>query len=295
MSIEVLSDVLRSLRASGSVFLFDRLEAPWSAQFSETGQASFHMVHRGACWLSSEGGVTERLDEGDLVFAGPACTHTLSSAHPTDGRVANNEVVLLCGYCRFDTSFAHPLLSAIPSLTILRAKQLESEPWIGSTLERLSTEYQAKGPGSDVVVDRLTEILLVELIRMDFGRGRDTTFIRALSDEQVYRALALLHESPEASWTLEMLAARIGLSRAAFAKRFKQCVGRTMFAYLTLLRMQKAAKLLNTSDSKLIEIAASVGYESEAAFMKTFKRTIGMTPTQYRKREAQDMASRQTI
>lgn len=295
MSIEVLSDVLRSLRASGSVFFCDRLEAPWSAPFSEVGQASFHFVRRGACWLSSEGEVTERLDEGDLVFAGPARAHTLSSAHPKDGRVANNKVVLLCGYCRFDASFAHPLVSAIPSLTILRAEQLESEPWIGSTLERLSTEYQAKGPGSDVVVDRLTEILLVELIRMDFGRGRDTTFIRALSDEQIYRALALLHKSPETSWTLEMLAARIGLSRAAFAKRFNQRVGRTMFAYLTLLRMQKAATLLKTSDSKLVEIAASVGYESEAAFMKTFKRTTGMTPTQYRKRDIQAMGDSQTI
>jgi len=288
--MEVLSDVLRSLRASGSVFFCDLLEAPWSEQFSEVGQASFHMVRRGACWLSSDGAVTERLDAGDLVFAGPARTHTLSSTHPTDGRVADAETLLLCGYCRFDASFAHPLVHAIPSLTILRARQLEQEPWIGGTLERLSTEYRAKGPGSDVVVDRLTEILLVELIRMDFGRGRDTTFIRALSDERVHRALALLHESPETSWTLEMLAERIGLSRAALARRFKQCVGRTMFDYLTLLRMQKAAKLLSNSDSKLIAIAASVGYESEVAFMKAFKRTVGMTPTQYRKRDPRAVA-----
>jgi AraC-like DNA-binding protein len=283
--MEVLSDVLRSLRASGSVFFCDRMEAPWSAQFSEVGQASFHVVRRGACWLSSDGVITERLDTGDLVFAGPARTHTLSSAHPTDGRVADDETVLLCGYCRFDVSFAHPLISAIPSLVIVRAEQLEREPWLVSTLDRLSTEYLAKGPGSDVVVDRLTEILLVELIRMDFGRGSDTSFIRALSDEPVHRALALLHKSPETAWTLEKLAARIGLSRAALAKRFKQCVGRTMFAYLTLLRMQKAATLLSTSDAKLIDIAESVGYESEVAFMKTFKRTVGMTPTQYRKRD----------
>lgn len=284
MSVEVLSDVLRSLRASGSVFFCDRLEAPWSRQFSEAGQASFHMVRRGACWLSSDGEVTERLDAGDLVFAGPARTHTLSSGHPTDGRVADSETLLLCGYCRFDAAFAHPLVAAMPSLTILRAEQLEREPWLGSTLERLSTEYMAKGPGSDVVVDRLTEILLVELIRMDFGRGRDTMFIRALSDKPVHRALVLLHEKPEAPWTLEMVAEHIGLSRAAFAKRFKQCVGRTMFDYLTLLRMQKAQQLLSASHAKLIEIAASVGYESELAFMKAFKRTLGMTPTQYRKR-----------
>lgn len=283
--MEVLSDVLRSLRASGSIFFCDRMVAPWFAQFSEVGQASFHMVRRGACWLSSDGEITERLDAGDLVFAGPARTHTLSSAHPADGRVADDEAVLLCGYCRFDVSFAHPLLAAIPSLAIVRGEQLDRETWLGSTLDRLSTEYVSKGPGSDVVVDRLTEILLVELIRMDFGRGNNASFIRALSDEPVYRALLLLHESPETAWTIETLAARIGLSRAALAKRFKQRVGKTMFAYLTLLRMQKAARLLSTSDSKLIEIATSVGYESEVAFMKAFKRTAGMTPTQYRKRD----------
>ena len=285
MPVEVLSDVLRGLRASGSVFFCDRLEAPWSTQFSEDGQASFHMVRAGACWLSSDGEVTERLDVGDLVFAGPARTHTLSSAHPKNGCVANDETLLLCGYCRFDSAFAHPLLDAMPSLTILRAEQLEREPGLRSTLERLSTEYMAKGPGSDVVIDRLTEILLVELIRIDFGRGWDTMFIRALSDKLVYGALALLHESPETPWTLEMLAARIGLSRAAFAKRFKQRVGRTMFDYLTLLRMRKARELLSASDAKLFEIATSVGYASELPFMKAFKRMFGITPTQYRKRK----------
>jgi AraC-like DNA-binding protein len=283
--MEVLSDVLRSLRTSGSVFFCDLMKAPWSAQFSEVGKASFHMVRRGACWLSSDHEDISRLDVGDLVFAGPERTHTLSSAHPIDGRVASDETLLLCGYCRFDASFAHPLLSAIPSLTILRAEQLEREPWIGSTLERLSTEYSAKRPGSDVVIDRLTEILLVELIRMDFGRDRDTTFIRALSDDRVHRALVLMHESPESPWTLEVLAANVGLSRAVLAKRFKQCVGESIFAYLTLLRMQKAAELLSTSESRLVAIAASVGYDSEVAFMKAFKRTVGMTPTQYRKRE----------
>jgi AraC-like DNA-binding protein len=283
--VEVLSDVLRSLRARGSVFFCDRLQAPWSNQFSEAGQASFHMVRHGACWLSSGDEVIERLDAGDVVFAGPARTHTLSSGHPTGGGVADDETILLCGYCRFDMEFAHPLVSAMPTLTILRAKQLEREPWLRSTLDRLSTEYMAKGPGSDVVIDRLTEILLVELIRIDFGRRRDTMFIRALSDERVHRALALLHERPETPWTLEMVAARIGLSRAAFAKRFRQRVGRTMFDYLTLLRMQKAQQLLSASDAKLFDIACSVGYKSELAFMKAFKRTLGITPTQYRKRK----------
>lgn len=282
--MEALSDVLRSLRVSDSVLSYDRIEAPCSRHVSQACEATFHVVRGGACWFSSEGETTVRLDQGDLVFAGPARTYTLSSVHPTEGLVAERQALLLCGYCRFDEAFASPRMAAMPQLTIMRSEQLVREPWLGAMLERLSAEYLTKGSCSDVIVERLTEILLIELIRMDLAPVSDTESVSVSSDKRVNRALALLHERPERSWTVESLAVRVGLSRAAFARRFKQCVGRSMFAYLTLLRMQKAQQLLDVSDSKMTDIAVSVGYESEPAFLKAFKRTFGMTPTEYRKR-----------
>jgi AraC-like DNA-binding protein len=281
--MEVLSDILRSMRVEGSVYFCDRLQAPWSMDFENTKSASFHLVRRGECWVMS-GERTECLGPGDLVFIEPGRDHVLAS-HPPDQEPPPGETrtLLLCGYCSFSEETGTPLLDIFPSLTIVREEEILKHPWLKSTLDQLSTEYMSQQPGAELVVNKLTEVVLVELIRINFGRGDKSRFIRALSDKQISRALQQLHNNPHIVWTLEKIAENVGMSRAAFAKRFKELVGQPMFAYLTGLRVQRAKELLRETKLPLYEVASRVGYESDLAFTKTFKKHTGITPTRFRK------------
>jgi len=281
--MEVLSDILRSMRVEGSVYFCDHLQAPWSMDFVDTSSASFHLVRRGECWVMS-GERTECLGPGDLVFIEPGRDHVLAS-HPPNRQPppGGTRTLLLCGYCRFAEETGTPLLDIFPSLTIVREEEILKHPWLKSTLDQLSSEYMSQQPGAELVVNKLTEVVLVELIRINFGRDDKSRFIRALSDKKISRALQQLHSNPNIAWTLEKMAGDIGMSRAAFAKRFKDLVGQPMFEYLTMLRIQRAKELLKETKLPLYEVASRVGYESDLAFTKTFKKHIGTTPTRFRK------------
>jgi len=285
-AVEVLSDILRSMRVEGSVYFCDQLQPPWSMDFEDTKSASFHLVRRGECWVMS-GERTECLGPSDMVFIEPGRDHVLAS-HPPGQEPSPSEVgtLLLCGYCNFAEESGTPLLDVFPSLTIVREEEILKHPWLKSTLDQLSTEYMSQQPGAELVVNKLTEVVLVELIRINFGRDDKNRFIVALSDKQIAKALKNLHSNPHIAWTLENLASDIGMSRAAFAKRFKSLVGQPMFEYLTALRVQRARELLMDTKLPLYEVASRVGYESDLAFTKMFKKHTGTTPIRYRKQSS---------
>ena len=281
--MEVLSDILRSMHVKGSVYFCDHLTSPWSMDFVDPKSAGFHLVRRGECWVLS-GDYLERLGPGDMVFVEPGRDHTLASQPPGQESVQSDQsTLLLCGYCDFLQEHSTPLLEVFPSLTIVREEEFLKHPWLKGTLDQLSAEYLSQAPGAELVVDKLTEIVLVELIRIDFGRKGKSQFVEALSDKQISKALQQLHNNPHVHWTIESLAEKIGMSRAAFAKRFKELVGYPMFEYLTKLRIQRAKELLRETRLPLYEVANRVGYESDMAFTKTFKKHTGTTPTRYRK------------
>lgn len=281
--MEVLSDILRSMRVEGSVYFCDHLSSPWSQEFMDDNAASFHQVRRGGCWLTSND-TTERLGPGDLLFVEPGRSHVITS-HPPGGKrdEQGQETLLLCGYFRFTREIDTPLLSVLPSLTIVREEELLRHAWLKGSLDQLSSEYLSQQPGSELVVNKLTEIVLIELIRFDFGRSERRGFLAALSDKKISRALQYMHGKPEKAWTLQSISDEIGMSRAAFARRFRDLVGQSMFEYLTTLRIQRAKDLLRDTQRPLYEVAALVGYESDLAFTKTFKKHTGTTPTRYRK------------
>ncbi|MGB1310202.1 MAG: AraC family transcriptional regulator [Leucothrix sp.] len=283
MSSDVLSDVLRNLRATGTVYFCDELMPPWEKHYTGETGASFHQVRRGGCRLVSDNHV-EHLGPGDLVFLAPGRAHVLSS-EPVIQEAASDSAstLLLCGYCTFDQTLGTPFAALFPDIIIIRAEQLQLLGWLQAILDQLSFEYLSMRPGTEIVVQRMTEVLLVELIRMNFGQEGDVPLIKALADKYISQALQRLHQNIEKAWSLELLAADIGLSRAAFAKRFKMLVGETMFEYLTQLRMQQACQLLAETDLPLYEIANRVGYESDLAFTRTFKKRYKKTPTAYRK------------
>ncbi len=281
--MEVLSDILRSMRVEGSVYFCDQLQAPWSMDFADTTSASFHLVRRGECWVMS-GERTVCLGPGDLVFVEPGRDHVLASHPPgQDPSPSEAGTLLLCGYCNFAEETGTPLLDVFPSLIVVREEEILKHPWLKSTLDQLSTEYMSQQPGAELVVNKLTEVVLVELIRINFGRDNKSRFILALSDKKIAKALKNLHNNPHIAWTLENLASDVGMSRAAFAKRFKGLVGQPMFKYLTTLRIQRARELLRDTKLPLYEVASRVGYESDLAFTKMFKNHTGTTPTRFRK------------
>ncbi len=281
--MEVLSDILGTLRTHGSVYFCDRRNPPWTMAFTNPETASFHLVRRGECWLSTANS-TEKLGPGDLVFVESGLMHKLSSAHPHKSRLNSaTEILLMCGYCRFDTHLHHPLIKNLQGVIVIRGEELLLRPGLKSILELLGTEFTSGRPGSEIVVNKLTEILLVELIRINFGRSPATGFIAALTDKQIAKALEQLHAAPHVQWTLEKLAGNTGMSRASLANRFKLLVGQTMFEYLTELRMQRARELLRMTGDSVYKVANKVGYASDLAFTKTFRRVVGMTPVAYRK------------
>lgn len=294
MDTDILSDVLRSLRASGTVYFCDELKAPWEKQFPGEGAASFHQVRRGGCYFQSDG-VEEYLGPGDLVFVEAGRAHTLTDQPRGELSGTNNPAtLLLCGYCEFDDSPGVPLSSLFPVISLIRDEQLQSQLWLRTLLDTLSGEFLSNRPGTRIVVNKLTEVFMVELIRMNFGQTNESALLRALSDKKISKALQLLHGNPEQPWTLDSLAAEVGMSRAGFAKRFKDLVEHSMFDYLTRIRLQCACELLSDTQMTLYEIAYSIGYDSDLSFARTFKKRLGLTPTAYRKESEKNHTSEQS-
>lgn len=282
--MEVLSDILRSIRVEGSVYFCDHVEAPWIKEFKDPARASFHLLRRGACWAKI-GDRIERLGPGDLIFLGPGIDHSLSS-QPGNGTQADRaeDTMLLCGYCSFSENALTSRLSIFPTFTIVRDEEFIRHPWLKSTFDQLSAEYLSQGPGSELIVNKLTEVILVELVRINFASSRRHPFLESLQDRRISKSLELIHEEPQYNWTLEQMADNVGMSRAAFSNRFKALVGQPMFGYLTALRMGKAQAFLQETKLPVYEIAMRSGYESERAFTNTFKKIVGETPRQFRSR-----------
>lgn len=281
MSKDVLSDVLARVRATGTVYFCEQLQVPWKKHFPASDHASFHQVRRGGCRLETEG-LTQLLGPGDLVFLAPGREHYLS-ADPAPQDQQSQETFLLCGYCSFNNTISSLTDELFPDVVVMRDEQLQSAAWLKMLLDQLSHEYLSLRPGTDVVVNRLTEVFIVELVRINYGRQKAAPLMQALSDRHIGKALEKLHMAPEKPWALESLALDVGLSRAGFAKRFKELVGQSMFAYLTTLRMQQACQALSETDQPIYAVAQQVGYDSDLAFARTFKKRLGLTPTAYRK------------
>lgn len=281
--MEILSDILKSLRVSGSVYFCNHIEPPWTIELHNENKAGFHLVRRGACWVQI-GDQVDQLFAGDLIFLGPGVHHILTTEPPAGKMgISSDSTLMLCGDCTFEHDTLSPLNDIFNQATIVREDELNKHPWLKSTFDQLSSEYMEQNPGNEIIVNKLTEVVLVELIRINFGRQEEHSFLYALQDKRIKKALECMHEYPENQWTIENLASTIGMSRAAFAKKFTSLVGQTVFTYLSNLRIQKAKEMILTTNWLIDDIALNVGYESERAFNKTFSKYMGMTPKQFRK------------
>jgi AraC-like DNA-binding protein len=203
--------------------------------------------------------------------------HKLFADDPNDP-----QTLLLCGYCQFDSVVNDVLLRTLLRYVLMQRDELENWPWLTRTLEHLSAEYMSGAPGSDLTVNKLTEVLLVQLLRVDFGRNSNVGIVAALRDKRLARALTAVHEHPGQSWTIENAAEEASMSRSGFTRKFKDLLGTSFFDYLTELRMRNARELLATTYLPVPTIGEKIGYQSDVSFAKVFKKLHGETPRSYR-------------
>ncbi|MEZ5318186.1 MAG: AraC family transcriptional regulator [Vicinamibacterales bacterium] len=318
--MDVLTDVLQAIRVRSVVS--GRLEctAPWGLGIPG-GHPTFYLVTRGTCWLSLDqaGGPaasprTVQIDGGDFVVLPRGQGHAILDSPATPVRPVV-EVLTSCprkqkcqpggifryggddgatttlvwGCFEVETGAYDPLLLSLPPLIHVRGDQGTTVRWLEATMQFVASEMASGLPGAETVVSRLADILFVQAIRAHLAEaGSDAGgWLRALMDPQVGAALSLIHETPEAPWTVESLAQRIGLSRSAFAARFADLVGEPPLTYITRWRMGQAARMLRAGSAPIGEIAQRVGYEAEAAFNKAFKRWNGVPPGVFRRRLVQ--------
>jgi AraC-like DNA-binding protein len=278
---------------------------PSGKKTSPTDLAHFAMLSRGNCWLSVEG-IAEPipLTGGDCFLLAKGTSIVLRDSPRTRprwsfreiGARANSNVAhyggggapttIVCGSLSFDRASLKPITQLLPRFILMKADQARTLA-LHNTMQALASEMAQQAPGSEVVATRLAEILFIQALRTHIGSGegwRNKGWLRAIFDPQIGTALRAVHDGVSAPWTVESLAAAAGMSRSAFAARFKELLGQTPLEYVTEWRMQKAMQLLEQRDKKLIDVARSVGYESDAAFSKAFKRVVGANPGEYLKR-----------
>lgn len=311
--MDALSDILRSAHLSGGVYFRCEFSAPWGMQMPDTPIAEFHVIVRGQCWLRVPGEKNPiPLRGGDVAVFMSGGPHALldnpkATALPPEvvlkGQNLENygpvtfggggaPATVLCGYFRFDPSSRHPLIGALPAFIHVRGADDESAASLETVVTLMMQETRAARPGAEVVVNRLCEVLFIRIVRSFIEQSPHRSgILAALADPQICGALNEMHRAPERSWTLAEFAARLGLSRSAFAARFHQVVGQTPMQYLTAWRMETARSLLSESRLSTAAIAERVGYGSEAAFGKVFKRLVGIGPGAFRRADARGMQS----
>ena len=315
--MDAVTDVIQSMQIVSAVQARLEATAPWglkrdaieeaegtqSAASSPPPFAHFGMLTRGNCWLSVEGMPDAMpLAGGDCFLLSPGSSYTLRdnpqtraqsfcSVVPKDGSEVMQyggggaPTTIVYGWFRFSASSLKPLARLLPPLILIKADQPQTLA-LRTTMNMLASEMAEPAPGSGLVVQRLADILFVQCLRAHIGSHSENCnkgLLRAFFDPQIGAALKSMHEKVEAPWTVETLAEASGMSRSAFALRFKEMVGETPLEYLTSWRMQKATGLLRKGDQKLVDIAKSVGYESDAAFSKAFKRVVNMAPREFRR------------
>jgi len=309
--MDVLSDVLRTVRLQNRCYGRLELTAPWGIEAGTGGSryGCFYVVLHGSAWLeldSSDSGVA--ITGGDFVILPKGENHVLrdgraSRAVPLSQLVARPEraagkvfrhggggaaTAIVC--CRFiqEGGIGDALLESLPPLIHVKSNGSAAVQWLTATLQLLAEETANAHPGAETIVNRLTDILFVHGVRAHIDSLPECSrgWLRALKDPPIAAALRLLHERPEQPWTVEGLAECLAMSRSAFAARFKALVGEPPLSYLTRWRLQKAAGWMVQDDATLGAIARGVGYETESAFGKAFRRHFGVTPGEYRRQSA---------
>jgi AraC-like DNA-binding protein len=300
-SIDPLGEALHVLRMRGTFYSRCEFSAPWGLILPPMpGSMMFHVVTSGRCWLEVEGEDPRLLQPGDLGLVPHGEGHRLASEPgvpgvdlfqtPREDVSDHYEVIrmggggtptnLVCGTVSFDHPAAHHLIGLLPKVISVDGWRSSETEWIASTLRFMAAEARERRPGGETVITRLADILVIQAIRawIEQDPAAQTGWLRALRDKQIGHAIALIHRDPARQWTVASLATEVAMSRSAFAARFTALVGEPAMHYVARWRMHIAHTWLKEEDATLSELALRLGYRSEAAFSRAFKRFVGVAP-----------------
>lgn len=304
-SADPLSEVLKLLQLSGVLYCNAELTDPWGIEIPELpGVMNVEVVTSGHCWIELDGQEPVFMPEGSLALITRGKRHQLRG-NPGDKttwledipieRIGDRFEIMRFGGggrltrityygVRFDPYLAERLIQLLPDMLHVRT-HADDGGWLNSTIRFIAQEAQQRLPGSETVITRLADILVIQAIRTWIERVREQEhgWIAALYDRKIGKAMTLMHRQPERDWRVASLAREIGMSRSGFSARFSALVGEPVLQYLTSLRMQLAHRELRQSADSLAKIAERVGYHSEPAFNRAFKRVMGMPPGMIRR------------
>jgi AraC-like DNA-binding protein len=317
--MDALSETLRVVRLTGAIFINARFTAPWCYQSPHADAAApllepgaervviFHLVTEGDCWAELEGQPPLRLSAGDVIVFPHGAAHRMTSAPgvaPARGRPLADVLArrprqlafggggaltrIVCGYMACDARLARMLLTGLPAVVKVNVRDPSAGEWLEASLRYALIEARSARPGGGGVLAKLAEVLFIEVLRRymaEASEGR-TGWLAGVRDPVVGAALAALHRTPAHPWTLETLARAAGASRSVLAERFQQVVGTSPMQHLTQWRMLLAANLLKGGPAPLTRIAEDVGYQTDTAFIRAFRREFGVPPATWRRREA---------
>ncbi len=314
--MDALSEVLKIVKLRGALFFNAEFSAPWCVASSQSSQIApllcpgaghviiYHYLADGRAYAQLPGGSRRDLGLGDVVIfphgdahilgngAGkPVSSQTIFAKNLSNGlKVARygggGELTkFVCGYMACDPSLSEVLLVGLPSMFVVNIGNDSAGQWLANSIQFSVREAGGPGTGSDVVLAKLSEVLFVETLRRFIQDLPDKQkgWLAGARDPVIGEALALLHKNPAHPWTVANLAHQVGVSRTRFAERFRHFLGEPPMAYLARWRLKLAAEILVSSNANVAEIAAEVGYASEAAFNRVFKREFGCPPAQFRR------------
>ena len=299
--VDPLGEALHFLRMSGIFYCRSEFTAPWALLLPPMKAfLMLHVVTSGRCWLEIDGVPNRLLQPGDLALVPHGEGHQIASEPGLKGTklfetprqevseryeilrlgAGGEAATVVCGVFQFDHPAAHLLVALLPKTIIVEAWNSPQMEWIQSTLRFMAAEARQLRPGGETVITRLADILVIHSIRSWIAQdpAAQTGWLGALQDRQIGRVISRIHREPTRTWTLESLAAEAAMSRSAFAARFSQLVGEPAMHYVTRWRMHLALTWLRENAAPVSELSRRLGYESEAAFSRAFKRYVGVTP-----------------
>ena len=296
-----LGEALHFLRMDGAFYCRSELTASWGMTLPPMpGYLWFHVVTTGAALLEVDQKHCRWLHPADVALVPHGRGHILRSEpgvsapgimeleleHPSDRYeiLRHGEggapTTLICGAVRFDHPVARNLLGILPPMISIDGSDGSRATWMQGVFTLMAAEAREFRPGGEAVITRLADVLVIQAIRawIETAPAARTGWLGALQDQQIGRALALIHRDPARAWTVASLARELALSRSVFAARFTQLVDEPAMQYITRWRMQVAQNALETEDTTVAELSGRLGYQSEAAFARAFKRVIGIPP-----------------
>lgn len=298
--MDVLSDIIRRIKLSSVVYFNKDFHHPWGMDIPKGNYAQFHLISKGQCLLDYQNQKI-KLFAGDIILFPFGAPHWLADVDKST-RSPGSQVVsrvmkgmdvfegdelattILCGHFEFDNHFDHPSIHHLPEMIIITDDEKREHQWLNQIASLVIQETSKHKNGSKEIIEKLAEILFIYVLRAYMVREKIRSgFYAAINDEKLSKVLSAIHNNVHYKWDLNSLAKEAGMSRTSFFNRFKSLMGESPIQYLTNWRLDKAKELLMESGKTIGQISEEVGYHSEAAFNRLFKKKNAITPLKYRR------------